>query len=76
EDRYRAIPGCLVSLSLRRPVQLCDNARLKFGSHPAFIRQQAQTPTVLSFISRIAGSTSSLSERAGPLSIGIGSVSA
>src|SRR3546814_4163978 len=30
----------------------------------------------LSFTSRIAGSTSSLSERAGPLSIGIGSVSA
>jgi len=28
-------------------VQLCDNARLKFGSHPAFIRQQAQTPTVV-----------------------------
>jgi hypothetical protein len=28
-------------------VQLCDNARLNFGSHPAFIRQQAQTPTVV-----------------------------
>ncbi|GEM_PF-4082316 len=38
---------CLVSPSLRRPLQLCDNARLKFGSHPAFIRQQAQTPTVV-----------------------------